>query len=85
MLHNTPDSSNSEVLIIFPGQFDINSWIIEVSTIYRRKKLSSLELGQKMAKFLSFKHKSHTETPFFLARDYCENNNSSKSGENVEQ
>ena len=43
MLHNTPDSSNSEVLIIFPGQFDINSWIIEVSTFYRRKKLRSLK------------------------------------------
>ena len=34
--------TNSEVLIIFPEQFDIHSWIIEVSTFYRRKKLRSL-------------------------------------------
>ena len=44
MLHNTPDSSNSEVLIIFPEQFDIDSCIIEVSTFYLRKKLRSLDL-----------------------------------------
>ena len=43
MLQTLPVSSNSEVLIMFPEEFDINSWIIEVSTIYRRKKLSSLE------------------------------------------
>ena len=45
MLQTLPVSSNSEVLIIFPEQFDINSWIIEVSTFYRRKKLRSLGLG----------------------------------------
>ena len=44
MLQTLPVSSNSEVLIMFPEQFDINSWIIEVSTIYRRKKLRSLTL-----------------------------------------
>ena len=43
MLQTLPVSSNSEVLIMFPEEFDINSWIIEVSTIYRRKKLSSLK------------------------------------------
>ena len=32
MLHNTPDSSNFEVIIMFPEQFDMDSWIIEVST-----------------------------------------------------
>ena len=42
MLQTLPVSSNSEVLIMFPEQFDINSWIIEVSTFYRRKKLRSL-------------------------------------------
>ena len=42
MLQTLPVSSNSEVLIIFPEQFDINSCIIEVSTFYRRKKLRSL-------------------------------------------
>ena len=44
MLQTLPVSSNSEVLIMFPEQFDINSWIIEVSTIYGRKKLRSLTL-----------------------------------------
>ena len=44
MLQTLPVSSNSEVLIMFPEQFDINSWIIEVSSIYRRKKLRSLTL-----------------------------------------
>ena len=43
MLQTLPVSSNSEVLIMFPEQFDIDSWIIEVSTFYRRKKLRSLE------------------------------------------
>ena len=42
MLQTLPVSSNSEVLIMFPEEFDMNSWIIEVSTIYRRKKLRSL-------------------------------------------
>ena len=27
MLHNTPDSSNSEVIIMFPGQFAIDLWV----------------------------------------------------------
>ena len=44
MLQTLPVSSNSEVLIMFPEQFDIDSWIIEVSTFYRRKKLRSLGL-----------------------------------------
>ena len=43
MLQTLPVSSNSEVLIMFPEQFDMDSWIIEVSTFYRRKKLRSLE------------------------------------------
>ena len=34
MLQTLPVSSNSEVLIMFPEQFDIDSWIIEVSTFY---------------------------------------------------
>ena len=42
MLQTLPVSSNSEVLIMFPEQFDMDSWIIEVSTFYRRKKLRSL-------------------------------------------
>ena len=42
MLQTLPVSSNSEVLIMFPEQFDIDSWIIEVSTFYCRKKLRSL-------------------------------------------
>ena len=42
MLQTLPVSSNSEVLIMFPEEFDINSCIIEISTTYRRKKLRSL-------------------------------------------
>ena len=44
MLQTLPFSSNSEVLIMFPEQFDIGSWIIEVSTFYRREKLRSLKM-----------------------------------------
>ena len=44
MLQTLPVSSNSEVLIMFPEEFDINSWIKEVSTIYRRKKMVWFDL-----------------------------------------
>ena len=44
MLQTLPVSSISEVLIMFPEEFEINSWIKEVSTIYRRKKMVWFDL-----------------------------------------
>ena len=42
MLHNTPDSSNFEVIIMFPGRLDIYSLVIEVYLYYEVKSLRSL-------------------------------------------
>ena len=60
MLQTLPVSSNSEVLIMFPEEFDINSWIIEVSMIYRRKKLRFL-IYISMNKMPSYKRTGKTK------------------------
>ena len=50
MLHNTPDSSNFEVIIMFPGRLDIYSLVIEVYLHYQVKSLRSLTY---LVKFLT--------------------------------
>ena len=61
MLQTLPVSSNSEVIIMFPGRFDINPLLKDKSMFSWQKKLLRLKSRQQEVKIEIVKEKKTSE------------------------